>query len=48
MLGLCGSPGLMIFVDKWSKTKSMKGDVLKAVIEESIVSLLQITATVAR
>ena len=38
MLELCGSPRLVIFVDKWSRTKSMKGDVLKAVIEEGIVS----------
>jgi hypothetical protein len=38
MLGLCGSSGLVIFVDKWSRTKSIKEDMLKAVIEESVVS----------
>ena len=38
MLGLCGSPRLVISVDKWSRTKSIKKDVLKAVIEEGIVS----------
>ena len=38
MLGLCGSPGLIISVDKWSRTKSIKEDMLKAVIEEGVVS----------
>ena len=38
MLGLCGSPRLVISVDKWSRTKSMKEDMLKAVIEEDVVS----------
>jgi hypothetical protein len=38
MLGLCGSSELVISVDKWSRTKSMKEDVLKAVIEEGVVS----------
>ena len=37
MLGLCGSPRLVISVDKWSRTKSMKEDILKAVIEEDVI-----------
>ena len=37
MLGLCDSPGLVIFIDKWSRIKSMKEDVLKAVIEKGVV-----------
>ena len=32
-----GSPELVISVDKWSRTKGMKEDVLKAVIEEGVV-----------
>ena len=35
--GSVGSPGLVMSVDKWSRTKSMKEDVLKAVIEEGVV-----------
>jgi hypothetical protein len=37
MLGLCGSPELVMSVDKWSRTKSMKEEVLKAVIEEDSI-----------
>ena len=38
MLRLYGSPRLVISVDKWSRTKSMKEDVLKAIIEEDVIS----------
>ena len=32
-----GSPELVISVDKWSRTKGMKEDVLKAVIEADVI-----------
>jgi hypothetical protein len=37
MLGLYGRLRLVMSVDKWLRTKSMKEEVLKAVIEEVIV-----------
>jgi hypothetical protein len=37
MLGLCGSPGLVMSVDKLSRIKNMKEEILKAVIKEGIV-----------
>jgi hypothetical protein len=37
MLGLCGSPELVMSVDKWLRTKNMKKEVLKAMVEEGSV-----------
>jgi hypothetical protein len=32
-----GNPGLVMSVDKWSRTKSIKEDMLKAIIKEGVI-----------